>query len=437
MRMASFLPPPRLFSTLSLRHFAPKTKNNYPSPRPKCIVQPAPKRIAVIGGGLSGLATTYHLLFSISRQLRKRSASHPAVTIFDSRSPGTGGASSAAAGLLHPFTPRVKKKAWKATKSMHASLHLLDCAAGVPDTRGAGGGSAAEKEGFVKFTGLLRLAKDVRQAEDFRVAVGRYPTELEFLSELDVRNRFPSVREGAGVFLKDAAVVNMGAYMKRLWEVCENSGRAEWECARVEDVRTLLQSGYDTVVLCAGGGSGLLGVSDVPITPCRGQNVILRGDFGMNVPVISGKYVIPDVFGEGAVVGATFERMSEDDDLVDYVAHEKTSNIPRAVEELREPVGEVVPGIWDRTTLVSCTSGLRALPPRGNAGSIPVAASLGKGVWLFSGLGSRGLLHHAYLGRELARAIASGDPTVLPIDARRFDLSYDGGEIKEEAVMEG
>jgi hypothetical protein len=64
-----------------------------------------PKKIAVIGGGLAGLAVVYNLL----DLTRSPDSDDISITIIDSHEVGHGGASGVMAGLLHPLTPRGKK----------------------------------------------------------------------------------------------------------------------------------------------------------------------------------------------------------------------------------------------------------------------------------------------------------------------------------------
>lgn len=52
------------------------------------------KNIAIIGGGLAGLSTAYHLI----ENSKKLNRNIPSITIFDKNEPGTGGASSVAGG---------------------------------------------------------------------------------------------------------------------------------------------------------------------------------------------------------------------------------------------------------------------------------------------------------------------------------------------------
>lgn len=62
----------------------------------------APQRVAVIGGGFAGLAVSWHLLAAA------RDSGRPMqLQLFDAFGLGAGG-SGAAAGLLHPYTPRGK-----------------------------------------------------------------------------------------------------------------------------------------------------------------------------------------------------------------------------------------------------------------------------------------------------------------------------------------
>lgn len=64
--------------------------------------QGPPLRVAVIGGGFAGLAASYHLLAAAAGSGRAMQ-----LTLYDAVGLGAGG-SGAAAGLLHPYTPRGK-----------------------------------------------------------------------------------------------------------------------------------------------------------------------------------------------------------------------------------------------------------------------------------------------------------------------------------------
>ena len=65
-------------------------------------------------------------------------------------------------------------------------------------------------------------------------------------------------------------------------------------------------------------------------------------------------------------------------------------------------------------------SGVRALPPRSSEGAIPLAGRLDGRVWIVLGLGARGLVYHAWLGKLLSQAILAGDDALLPEELLRW-----------------
>lgn len=71
--------------------------------------------LSALSAGFAGLATAYHL-----------AAFGSDVTVFDPHDAGTGSsASSVAAGLLHPLTPR-GKLIWKGEEGFKAAKHLIE-----------------------------------------------------------------------------------------------------------------------------------------------------------------------------------------------------------------------------------------------------------------------------------------------------------------------
>jgi glycine/D-amino acid oxidase-like deaminating enzyme len=75
----------------------------------------------------------------------------------------------------------------------------------------------------------------------------------------------------------------------------------------------------------------------------------------------------------------------------------------------------------------SVSWGVRAAPPRSHRGPLPFVGRLDlpmlastsehparPAVWLLAGLGSRGLVYHAWLAERLAQAVLSGDASELP-----------------------
>lgn len=73
------------------------------------------KHVTIVGGGLAGLSTAWHLATA---------EGVASITILDPRPPGQAEASSVAGGLLHPLTPK-SKLIWTGLKGFEATSILL------------------------------------------------------------------------------------------------------------------------------------------------------------------------------------------------------------------------------------------------------------------------------------------------------------------------
>ena len=168
---------------------------------------------------------------------------------------------------------------------------------------------------------------------------------------------------------------------------------------------------------------------------------MLENPGGLRTPLICGKYVVPfgasdGTPGERLLVGATFE----------YDAPERLHREACAEEAeaaLRPSIVAMHPALA-RARVLGAQAGVRALPPRSHHGYVPIAGRLpigrqrwGRGMvgatdaaatdglyprcgtWLFGGLGSRGLIHHALLGSAVADAVLNCDEARLPEHTRR------------------
>lgn len=458
-------PTRRLFRTtsinalpsLSIRNFAPKVasykvvRSNIAPPD-----HPLPRRIAVVGAGLAGLAVTYHLLNSTARYARKRSFDHTSlrITIFDPVHPGTGGASSAAAGLLHEFRPRPKSKVWNHQKGIDAALHLLAKA----ETLG---------QKLVTTPGLLKFALDEAAFKDMRTASRRYPREVELLQPDEVQRRFPHIRTNApALFIRPAHVVDTASYMRALWKLCEESGRVSWCQQEVSSLSELFnpprkgdsQSSespflgpFDNVVLCNGAAiKSFTELSDVPVQQVVGRNLIMESTCAEapQLPIMGGQYVVPDLFDNmtcpgrmstqpgvqvqthGAsrfLAGATFENLGYEKFHQTTREHLDPGIVAQTQDRIGDRLQTLMPDMFSEWDVVGMSAGTRAVPPRTRFGSVPIACQvqdtpIDRSCWILSGLGARGLLYHAFLGRRLAHAIVAGNARLIPGEAREVEV---------------
>ena len=76
----------------------------------------------------------------------------------------------------------------------------------------------------------------------------------------------------------------------------------------------------------------------------------------------------------------------------------------------------------DRWHITGVRTGVRALPPRDNLGSLPLAGRVDSKdrLWVVGGLGARGLVYHAWLGNAMAQAVLADDESLISEQLRRW-----------------
>ena len=251
-------------------------------------------RIGIIGGGLAGLSTAYHLL---------EKCPSADITIIDRQAPGTGGASSVAGGLLHPLSPK-GKLAFKGLEGLASSNKLVRAASQFEDN-------------VVLRNKIYRIATKDAQIETFQKAAQELPDLATWIEpespkleddkdlwEDEYFGREETVL-GALRLSGDCKVLHMKSYLKGLWSYCESigSGTKQWKI--YDDIDSITAdewkerlSAYDCVVFSAGSGlfhSSLLEQSEYPMTLVRGQSIEMTmkdNQIPWNA-ILCGKYVSP------------------------------------------------------------------------------------------------------------------------------------------------
>jgi len=456
--------------------------------------RPRSQNVLIVGGGLAGLGLAANLL-RLSDSVR--------VEVWDAQpEAGMGGASVAAAGLLHPFNPR-GGKLWRGDQSFASAREMIteteretgDRVFINVDTRdGDNTGRAREK-------GILRLALNAKQENDYMKSAKKFPDEVIFVPRDKLHLYTPSVPNDArgGLLLKEGLTVDPKAYLKALWKKLHRTKRIKWRQISVEDfesdimeriklgcvegnedngsgaIKNARAGSFDAIALTT--GAGITKISALPrkiaITPCKGQNIEFRLKMNGNesradaklvkLPVISGRYLVPigetdpdpqytsEVgLGSRVIAGATFE--SDEDQMW------CEGDFKSALETLRPILETIHPEFFKSYEPVRSFAGVRALPERTSAGSIPLCGPLGSFrvlqdaqesptqkessdallqndeemlVWVLTGLGSRGLLYHSHLSSILAEALLSRDPRIIPTEVNRIEAAsagLDGGQ---------
>ncbi len=326
----------------------------------------------VVGAGLAGACAAAVL------------AQRGPVTVLGDAEPG---ASGAAAGLVHPFTGRRAHRAWRAAEA-RAALERMAARAGVA----------------VSVSGVLRPAQTPRQAADFREAARLFPEEATWTeAAAEAAERWPGVACPLGaLWIPDGGHVSVPAFVRGLLDAARRDGAdvrtarlLDWDsCSAITDCGDVR---FDRLVLCPGHGvAALPQLAGRPFGYVRGQTVTLGAALPAGFPAVAGGvYVVPTP--RGAVVGATFEH-----------AFSHLDPDPAASADLRARAARLVPALAD-AEITDARVGVRVTVPTAvSPERLPVLERVAAGVWLFTGLGSRGLLTAPLLAETL--------PDVLPED---------------------
>ena len=409
-----------------------------------------PREIAVIGGGLAGVATCWHLL-----QAAATGGTGPVrVRLLEGHSALGAGASGASAGLLHPWAPGGGRRLPWGEEGMHASGATL--AAAEEWARRRGHPPLAHR------SGVLRAARDTEQ-------VGRWasifaedgsPPGLQVLSQAEAEALAPGLRAGSGcplsglggegpTALHDPAgvVVDTRRYLEALWGCCEELADAAPGCAadlelgsRVESLAGLeAETRLEALVVAAGAAAEALPElrGRLGLRLCLGHGVEVSpppgGELGSvwppGMPSLLGPvYLAARPAGDGATLGSTKvwgvtpEEALQRDSLQPVgtaEAREVGAELLSSARHLWEPAAAWVPG--------EVRAGIRANTRRTHLGALPYVGPLPGAPrrWLLTGLGARGLLYHSLFAGWLAAAVLAGDPGGLPPECTAWRARFE------------
>mmetsp|Transcript_6126 Transcript_6126/g.8129 ORF Transcript_6126/g.8129 Transcript_6126/m.8129 type:complete len:231 (+) Transcript_6126:922-1614(+) len=217
---------------------------------------------------------------------------------------------------------------------------------------------------------------------------------------------------GEIILTNGCQVVHVPTYLVGLWKACKKASdnEIEWVTVKVSEGSTKWQSilsDFDSVVLAAGSGlfhSNL--IDNLPITLVRGQSLEIdlteESSARPFEAVLCGKYISPIKPGK-ILIGATHEYKAE------------SLSKDEVTDALRERSYDLSPVAWDRGVIKKVTSGWRVQSERGALGRLPIVGRISdkSNTWIFTGLGSRGLIHHGIYGKLLAESIINEDDVLL------------------------
>jgi glycine/D-amino acid oxidase-like deaminating enzyme len=328
------------------------------------------------------------------------------VTVLEAEHPAAG-ASSAAAGLVNPLMGRRATPVWRLREALDAVPHLLQ-AAGIADLFRGGG--------------VLRPTTEAKQVDFFQDAVAAYPEVATWLSDGEVRERFPDVQTtGGAMLIPDGGAVDVPAMVRALLNAAAQRGavletgarvvgwseEGDAACAEVDRGEATERRTADALLLCLGQGyPGHEALEALGLRGVKGQTVRVRrpaqSDRGPLMPMSGRGYVVPEPDGT-LVCGSSYS--NDFDDLEPE---------PEQTAYILEKTSEMLPGL-DQMDPLEVTAGVRVKTADTN---LPIVGPLPERdrVWVFTALGSKGLLTAPMLSMELPGYIR--DPGTIPPEVR-------------------
>ncbi|WP_433828347.1 glycine oxidase ThiO [Actinoplanes sp. CA-015351] len=335
-------------------------------------------RVAVVGGGIIGLA--------IGRELLLRGAD---VTVYDPG--GSDGAWHVAAGMLAP--------GGESAFEFPFLEPLLEASNALWPSYAASLGNVGYDE-----AGTLSVALT---ADDVANASREWKHQkLSTLTGSQVRELEPALspRVRAGAFSATERQVDPRKVVSALRTVLK--GRIV-----ARKIHDLSEIGAEHIVVAAGVGTAAL--TGLPIRPVKGQVLRLRGEPGLLTHVIDGEadgrhvYLVPRADGE-VVVGATMEERSD------------RSTTAGGVHDLLRAALDLVPGLSEHE-LTEITAGHRPGTPD-NAPILGRLGGLGDTTVVAAGHHRNGVLLTPITARLIADLVLTGtaDPLLDAFTPGRF-----------------
>lgn len=315
-------------------------------------------RIAVVGAGYAGLAVCWHLLKQASVE----------VTLFD-RMGVASGASGVSTGLLHPYPGKRVALSKRGLEAFDAAEELIDIA-------------QRESSHSLYHAPILRLAIQKEQEGIFTSHAENFQDRI--LRDEELSSLFPHLNASCALWIKKGRSVFSSLYLNSLWKVCERKGAK----LCIESIVHPQELAHFDAAIWTIGSRSLELFPDAPLKTRKGQALLCKWPNPIEPLFCS-------LIGEGhlsvtedpqyCLLGSTYE---------DHLNQQ-------AALALRDKIGTFYPPAHF-FEVVDIRSGVRISP---KVGHLPCIFQHDKKTWVFTGLGSRGLLYHALYGKEVAEKV--------------------------------
>ena len=352
----------------------------------------------ILGAGLAGL--------SLADKLWETGAS---VVVVDPNGV-SGGASGTPLGLVNPATGRFATKTWKAEECYQTILETLEKV------------QRHSQESFYKKTGVLRPALDTKIATRMKANFDStdWPKDWCFwLDEEELKTLYPGINcVGGGIWLPIGLSVKLPEFLNTYSSLLKSRNvefitNQEFDLSKSDKSWSLKfddsKIEASTVITAAGIESNGISQWDfLTLNAVKGQIAILetKAPFPYNASVSALGYF--SEYGEKSfAAGSTYEHKYE---------HSHTDS--EGLNYILKKLALVMPSISETIVETTQWAGIRA----STQDRMPI---LGKhpefdNFYIFTGLGSKGLLFSSYLANALVGLILNSSSLPPEVDIKRF-----------------
>lgn len=225
-------------------------------------------------------------------------------------------------------------------------------------------------------TGLLHPAPGKKAEPTWRAQEGMQAS----LQLLEVAGQDTFLKNGIlrfGQYIPEGVTVFSKKYLAALKKACH---KAAWISHRVQNREELKE--FDQVILTTGDQTGLW--ADIPLKKSIGQCLVCRCPEPLTMSLLGNGHITPTEEPGICLVGSTYE-------------HTKTPD-PKKALALLDQVAQFYP-LAKEFQVIDILSGTRVAPKVGHK---PIVEKVDPKTWVFTGLGSRGLIYHSLLAGEIA-----------------------------------
>lgn len=185
---------------------------------------------------------------------------------------------------------------------------------------------------------------------------------------------------GDSIFIEAGITVYSQIYLEELKKACKE---AKFINASVRSIDELSEYKYSIFTV----GKDTQDFFDIPLKKTIGQSLLCRWKKRLPCALLGGVHITPTEDPELCQVGSTYEHTEEP-------SQEKALELIKRLEPIYPEAKEL--------EVIEIRSGVRSSP---KVGYMPIVRKMSPKVWVFTGLGSRGLIYHSLFARELVNAL--------------------------------